>query len=293
MAKWEPAADPNRPISNGVKCGDWPIAVCTWSLGNDLDKINILRQQTGLSHIHLAVSPALGEQSQDYVSRIQKEGWSITATMIEFPQEDYSTLESIKVTGGIVPDEYWRSNRKRVFDAIDITAQLGVKHLSLHFGFIDLNDPDHAKILADRAKTLADKAAQNNIQLLMETGQETAVELRHFLEQLNHPALGVNFDPANMILYNKGNPIEAVQTLAPWIRHVHIKDAIRTQVPGTWGTEVPWGAGGVGGVEFLKSLKRINFVGALAIERETGDDRLGDIKTAINALLEYPISNDE
>ena len=262
-----------------IKCNDWPIGVCTWSLGNDFDKLGALREQSKLSHIHFAVSPILNKNGEDHLLRVQKEGWEITATMIDFPQEDYSSLESIKVTGGIVPDEYWEGNFKRVSGAIDITAELGVKYLSFHFGLLELTDK-----LTDRAKILADKAAQKNIQLLMETGQETAAELRRFLEELNHPALGVNFDPANMILYDKGNPIESVQTLAGWIKHVHIKDAVRSKVPGTWGVEVPWGTGQAGGSEFLKALKQINFVGALAIEREAGDDRLGDIKTAVEAL---------
>jgi L-ribulose-5-phosphate 3-epimerase len=90
-----------------------------------------------------------------------------------------------------------------------------------------------------------------------------------------------------MILYDKGSPIEAVQTLAPWIKHIHIKDALRTQTPGTWGLEVPWGTGQVGDTEFLKALKQINYEGALAIEREAGDDRLGDIKIAVEALIDF------
>lgn len=270
-----------------IKCNDWPISVCTWSLGNDLDKISTLAEQTKLSHVHLAVSPALDENGKNYLSKVQSQSWDITATMIDFPQEDYSTPESIKVTGGIVPDQYWDDNRKKVFDAVDLTAQLGVKFLSLHFGFLDLTDPGCAKKLYDRAKTLADKASQKNVQLLMETGQETAAELRQFLEELNHPALAVNFDPANMILYNKGDPIQAVQTLTPWIKHVHIKDALRTQTPGTWGLEVPWGDGQVNPDKFLNTLKQINYTGALAIEREAGDDRLGDIKLAIERLSRY------
>jgi L-ribulose-5-phosphate 3-epimerase len=270
-----------------IKCNDWPIGVCTWSLGNDFDKISTLSEQTQLSHVHLAVSPALGENEKNYLSRVKEENWKISATMIDFPQEDYTTLESIRATGGIVPDQYWGGNLKRVSDAIDITVELGVEYLSLHFGFIDLTDHNCAKKLYDRANILADRAAQKNTQLLMETGQETAVELRQFLEELNHPALGVNFDPANMILYDKDSPTEAVQTLAPWIKHIHIKDALRTQTPGTWGVEVPWGTGQVGGTEFLKALKQINFAGALAIEREAGDNRLGDIKTAVDALIGF------
>ncbi len=267
-----------------IRCNDWPVGICTWSLGNDLDTIKALREQTGLNHIHLAISPVLTEGGEIYLERVRKKGWNITATMIDFGREDYSTLESIRATGGIVPDQYWKENQKRVFEAIDITAELGVKYLTLHFGFIDMADADSAAKMAGRVKALADAAAEKNVQLLMETGQETASELRRFLEELNHPALAVNFDPANMILYDKGDPIEAVGTLGDWIKHVHIKDAVRTETPGMWGEEVAWTTGEVGGAEFLKALEEIGFTGALAIEREAGDDRLGNIKAAIKVL---------
>jgi len=123
--------------------------------------------------------------------------------------------------------------------------------------------------------------------LLMETGQETAGCLRELLEELRHPALGVNFDPANMILYDKGDPVAAVRTLGPWIRHVHIKDAVRTKQPGTWGAEVPWGDGEVGTTAFLDALKEVGFAGVLAIEREAGNNRLGDIQLAADRLARY------
>jgi len=111
--------------------------------------------------------------------------------------------------------------------------------------------------------------------------------LRWFLEELGHPAVGVSFDPANMILYNKDDPTQAARILAPWIKHVHIKDAVRTQIPGAWGAEVPWARGEVGGEKFLKVLKEIGFDGVLAIERESGDDRLGDISLALNRLVRF------
>ncbi len=87
-----------------------------------------------------------------------------------------------------------------------------------------------------------------------------------------------------MILYGKGNPIEAVRVLSPWIRHLHVKDALRTQQPGTWGAEVPWGDGQVGMTQFLAVLEEVGFDGAMAIEREAGDDRFGDIKRAVQRL---------
>jgi len=265
-----------------IKCGNWPIGVCTWSLGNDLRKIKNLTQQTGISHIHLALGPALTDKSKSYLTSARNGPWTVTATMIDFPQEDYSCLDSIKATGGIIPDLYWPQNRQRVLDAVRLTSRLGVKYLTFHFGFIDLSDADYAEKIRDRAKQLAEHAAEKNVHLLMETGQETAVELRHFLEQINHPALGVNFDPANMILYDKGDPIKAVHTLAPYIKHIHIKDALPS-----WGREVPWGSGNVNTNEFLKALKQIDFTGALAIEREAADNPVSDIKTAINALAAF------
>jgi sugar phosphate isomerase/epimerase len=75
--------------------------------------------------------------------------------------------------------------------------------------------------------------------------------------------------------------------LAPWIKHIHIKDAIRTKQPGTWGMEVPWGEGEVGDATFLKALKEIGYEGTLAIEREWGDDRFGDIGLAAERLSRF------
>jgi len=270
-----------------IQCNNWPVGFCSWSLGNDFDKIKTLVGQTGLTHVHLAASPALAADGDKFLAAVKRLHLQVSATMIDFPQEDYSTLDSIKATGGIVPDNCWNENKQRVLDAVNLTVRLDVKFLTTHFGFLDLENPAMAKKLLDRVKILADKAAKKSVILLMETGQETADELKTFLEKLNHPALAVNFDPANMILYNKGDPIQAVQTLARWIKHIHIKDAARTQTPGTWGAEVPWGKGQVGTAEFLRTLKQINFKGALAVEREAGDDRIGDIKSAVDMLKTF------
>jgi len=266
-----------------IRCLDWPIGVCSWSLGNNFGKIATLTGLTGLDCVHLAIAPAMDAKGDNYLAKVEKNNLKITATMISFPQEDYSTLESIKNTGGIVPDECWQTNRDMTFKAIKLTAELKVPYLSLHFGFIEIK----SKKLLDRAKMLADKAGEHGVILLMETGQESADELRGFLEKLRHPALAVNFDPANMILYDKGNPIEAVGVLSPWLKNVHIKDALRTRSPGEWGTEVVWGTGEVNVGKFLRALKQAGFKGALAVERETGNNRLGDIKTAVNMLRNF------
>ena len=267
-----------------MKCKDWPIGVCTWSLQTDIDGVAAVLKNIGIDHVHLGVRSAVGDGGDEYLAAVKKAGWTVTATMIDFPQEDYSSLDSIKVTGGVVPDDCWERNRDLFIGAVDATVKLGVKYLSMHAGFVDENDAEYAKKFYDRIRTLADAAGDKGLVLLLETGQETAEELKHFMQELNHPAIGVNFDPANMILYDKGNPIEAVKVLAPWIKHIHVKDANRTEQPGTWGAEVPWGDGQVQPDKFLIALSEIAFDGALAIEREAGDNRPGDIKLAAERL---------
>jgi sugar phosphate isomerase/epimerase len=265
-------------------CGDWPVSVCSWSLRSDVAGVAEVMRRLDIGQVNLAVLPALEKDGKAYLDAVRRQKWTISATMINFPGEDYTTLETIRHTGGIVPDKTWEENRKLALGAIDVTAQLGVELLLMHFGFLDHADAAHARKFADRARLLADAAAAKKVKFLMETGQETAEDLRHFLEQTKHPALTVNLDPANMILYDKGVPAKAVKTLAPWIRHVHAKDATRTKTPGTWGAEVPWGDGEVNVATFLKTLKEAGFRGALAIEREAGDDRAGDIAKAAERL---------
>ncbi len=256
-----------------------PIALCSWSLQDNLPLIQKTMDELGLEHIHASVAIM---QSEGWAEN----SWTVTNAMIGFPQEDYSTLDSIKKTGGIMPDDCWEKNRVLALDAIDFTAKHGVDFLSLHAGFIDHTDEEGYQTFRSRITELADAARAKNIMLLLETGQETAEDLVQCLEDLAHPALGVNFDPANMILYDKGDPIAAVHTLAPWVKHVHIKDATKTTVPGEWGAEVPWGDGEVGSTAFIQALEEIEYVGALAIEREAGDARVEDIKLAASRLGE-------
>lgn len=267
-----------------MKCRNWPIGVCSWSLRKDLNGVAQAMDEIGIDHVHLAIRPAIEENAEDYLAALEKQNWTISATMIDFPQEDYTTLDTIKATGGIVPDECWETNSRLFKDAAKVTARLEVKYLSMHAGFIDQSNAAYIEKFHSRIKTLADAASQEGIVLLLETGQETSEQLKAFLTELNHPAVGVNFDPANMILYDKGEPVEAVRTLAPWIRHIHIKDAIRTTRPGTWGTEVLWGEGQVVPEEFLSVLEEIGYEGTLAIEREAGDDRFADIRQTAETL---------
>jgi len=262
----------------------WNIGVCSWSLQAGVDEVAEAMKDIGIDHVHLAVGPAIGQDGVKYLEAVKKQDWTVSSTMIGFDQEDYTTLDTIKVSGGVVPDDCWEKNKAAFEAAAKITKDLGVKYLSTHAGFIDHTDAEKYKVMCGRIKCLADISAENGLMLLMETGQETAEDLAGFMNEIAHPAVGINFDPANMILYDKGNPIEAVKILAAWIRHVHIKDAIKTEIPGQWGAEVPWGEGQVGSDNFLKALESIGYQGTIAIEREAGNQRKTDIALAAERL---------
>lgn len=200
--------------------------------------------------------------------------------------EDYSTLESIRTTGGIAPDPAWAQNLKNIRTTATLAETLGLKLVTFHAGFFPHNeeDPDFTKML-ERLTVVAEIFAGKNIRLALETGQESASALAALLQTLNHPNLGVNFDPANMILYGKGDPIEAVRILGPRVWQVHIKDATHTKTPGTWGAEVVVGTGDVDWKNFFASLKKNNFTGGFVIEREAGNQRMADLCRAREVVL--------
>jgi len=156
----------------------WPIGVCSWSLHDDVDAIQSLLKQQALSHLHLHVAALEGPGGERLRGLIEREGWTITSTMVGFPQEDYSTLERIRLTGGVVPDAEWPANRERLRQAIATTAALGVPYLSFHAGFLDHTDPDYAATFETRIRSAADAAADQGVTMLLETGQESAADLR-------------------------------------------------------------------------------------------------------------------
>lgn len=261
-----------------------PIAVCSWSLQptSPQDLIQKL-QATGIRRVQLALDPLRKDPAVwgQTASLFQQNQISIVSGMFGCEGEDYSTLDSIRATGGIAPDHTWETNRANIRATVPLAKALGMKLVTFHAGFLphDEADPDFSKMLR-RLGEVADAFRAADMILVFETGQETAPVLVQLLKKLNRVNVGVNFDPANMLLYDKGDPIEALRILGPWIRQIHIKDALRTKIPGTWGQEVPVGSGQVDWTAFFATLKQLGFTGDLIIEREAGGQRLADIRTA-------------
>jgi sugar phosphate isomerase/epimerase len=260
------------------------LAVCSWSLQprDSGDLVEKLRA-TGMARTQLALDP-LRESPKiwDDIGKIFHEnGIAIVSGMVACIGEDYSTLESIRLTGGIAPDHTWEQNLRNFQEEAALAGKMGLKLVTFHAGFFppDESFPAFAKML-QRLDAVADIFMAHDILLGLETGQEAASELAAVLRKLDHPNIGVNFDPANMIMYDKGDPVKAVKTLAPWICQVHLKDAKRATVPGAWGEEVPLGCGEVDWRAFFAALQEINSNLNLAIERECGTQRIADIRAA-------------
>lgn len=260
------------------------LAVCSWSLQptSPQQLIEHLRA-IGLSRVQLALDPLRENPAVwgDTAALFQQAGISIVSGMFGTVGEDYTSLESIRRTGGLVPDDTWDENWENVQATAVLAHQLGLKLVTFHAGFLphEESDPEFEK-LQHRIRLVADVFAAKGIDLAFETGQEEADTLKLFLEKLGRVNVGVNFDPANMILYDKGNPIAALRTLASWVKQCHIKDANRTQTPGTWGEEVPSGTGQVDWKQFFAVLREIGFTANCCIEREAGTQRVADIITA-------------
>ncbi len=269
-------------------CGQkWPISVCSWSFRKGVDEIGSIMTALGVEHVNLAIAPALGPDGDAYLEAVRRQGWTVSAGMMNFDYEDYTTLETIQKSGGIAPDEHWPASGEAFARAAKITADLGSEYIMMHVGFLDHTDHAYAKKFYDRVRYLGDRAGEAGVTLLMETGQESAEDLQRFVETLNHPKVLLNFDPANLILYNKDEPLPALRRLAPWIRHIHIKDAVRTAVAGTWGCEAVWGEGQVNAFAFLRLLDEVGYRGAVAVEREGGEQRVRDIAVAVRRLQAF------
>ncbi|MCC6354775.1 MAG: sugar phosphate isomerase/epimerase [Verrucomicrobiae bacterium] len=260
------------------------LAVCSWSLqpANPQALIDALRS-IGLNRIQIALDPIREEPAVwgRVGDALASAGIEAVSGMFRTAGEDYSTLDSIRRTGGVVPDATWDENWKTIREDAEIAADLGLKLVMFHAGFLpeDPADPAFHKLIG-RLRQIADYYAEEGIELAFETGQETADCLKEFIAHLGRPNVGANFDPANMILYAKGDPIAALRTLGPLVKNVHVKDANLTKVPGTWGEEVPVGTGQVDWQAFFRALEEIGFGGDLCIEREAGDSRVADIRTA-------------
>lgn len=240
-------------------------------------------RSVGVSCVQLALDPIrVGNWSLiETREALAGAGITIASGMMAMEGEDYSTLDSIRRTGGVAPDSTWPNNLRAAERNAGIAAELGLRLVTFHAGFIP-HDPAEAQrtVIIDRLRQLSDVFAASGVRVAFETGQETADTLLSALDDLDRPQVGVNFDPANMILYGMGDPVEALRRLALRIAQIHVKDAVATATPGTWGREVRVGTGDVHWPAFFAAMRERGIECDLMVEREAGEDRIADMIAA-------------
>lgn len=260
------------------------IGLCSWSLqpASVRDLVERIRA-VGVSSVQLALDPIrVGNWSlTETREALAGAGITIVSGMMAMEGEDYSTLDSIRRTGGVAPDATWPANRRAAEQDAGIAAELGLRLVTFHAGFIphEQRDPQRP-VMLQRLRELADVFDAAGVRIAFETGQETAGTLLTALDELDRPQVGVNFDPANMVLYGMGDPVESLRRLALRIAQIHIKDALATATPGTWGREVRAGTGEVDWPAFFVAIRERGIKCDLMIEREAGEERIADMIAA-------------
>ena len=271
----------------------WPLGVFA-SLDAGLGVHLEVAHELGVPTIQLhapAASSRTPENAARFLERLAELNITITAVFGGFEGESYADIPTCQQTVGLVPAATRAARTVELKEIADFARHLGVDVVGLHIGFVphDPNDPEYAKIVAV-AREVCDHCRELKQAVHLETGQEPADTLLQFIAEVDRSNLRVNFDPANMVLYGSGEPLEALRKIGPHVGSVHCKDALWSDRPGdTWGTEVPLGEGAVGIEAYLRTLSEIGYAGPLTIEREIPqepDRQKTEIGRAIELLTE-------
>lgn len=245
-------------------------------LGVHLD----VAQELGIPtvQVHAPHQATRTQQAADaFLARTRAAGITVTCVFGGFDGESYADIPTTARTVGLVPESTRAARVQEMKEIADFAKLLGCDTVGLHVGFVppDRTSTSYTSLITV-TRDLLDHLARNGQKLHLETGQETADHLLEFIHDVERSNLFINFDPANMILYGTGNPIEALKKVGHLVRSVHCKDA-KWAAPDLrgkeWGSEVALGEGDVGMEAYLRTLKDIGYQGPLTIEREIAHDR--------------------
>lgn len=192
------------------------------------------------------------------------------------------------LTLGLVPAEYRFARMQDLMKGSDFAKMLGVENVATHAGFMpEVPTSGVYCEVVDALRHVAAYMKENGQYFLFETGQETPVTLRRVIEDIGTDNLGINLDPANLILYGKANPIDALDVFGEYVRDVHGKDGCYPTNGRELGEEKPLGEGKVNFPKLIARLKEIGYDGPITIEREiTGEQQVKDILLAKKMLEE-------
>ena len=227
--------------------------------------------------------------ASDWKNKLADAGIEVVTVFAAYDGEDYADIPAVARTVGFVPPATRVERLARTLAVSDFAAGFGVRSIACHIGFVpeDAGDADYVAV-REMVRTVCDHAATHDQTFALETGQEAANVMLAFIRDVGRDNLKINFDPANLILYGTGEPIAALEVLAPLVVSVHCKDGVWPAAgdAGALGKERALGTGDVGIARFVETLRKIGFPGPLNVEREAEDqeERLRDLREGISLV---------
>jgi sugar phosphate isomerase/epimerase len=257
------------------------------------DPLETIREQKALGvragQLGIPGDMPLEGAAEAWRSALEQEGFTLVTVFSAYAGESYADMPTVQNTVGFIPAATREVREQRTKDVSDFAAAIGVKSIATHVGFVPESRTDPAYIdVLHLVRRICDHAAKHGQTFALETGQEPADVLLTFLRDVERKNIGINFDPANLIMYGTGDPIQALSVLAPHLISVHCKDGEWPVkgVQGALGTEKPLGEGAVGMPQFIEKLKQVGYKGVLSIEREIEDQeqKKVDMRNAVKLL---------
>jgi L-ribulose-5-phosphate 3-epimerase len=252
------------------------------SIGKDPDAPLAKIHELGMPTAQIFVD----EFEMNLVDRLRRslEKYQIEATslVVGGPGKEVWDFYQGPLTIGLVPKPTRAARIAHIKKASDFAKQCGISAVQTHCGFIpeNPNDPVYQETVA-AIREVATYCKRNGQNFRYETGQETPITLVRAMGDVGVDNQGVNFDLANLILYGKANPVDAIELLGPYVQGIHAKDGMWPTNPKQLGEEVAIGKGKVDFPRIIERLKQLNYRGAVTIEREiSGPQQLEDVRAA-------------
>jgi L-ribulose-5-phosphate 3-epimerase len=270
------ANDGKKPLRLGLIIG----------IGKDPDaamaKVRDLGLPTSQVHVSEFEADLVGKLRQ----ALEKHQIEATSLVVGGPGKEVWDFYQGPLTIGLVPRETRAARIAHIKKASDFAKQCGIQAVQTHCGFIpeNPNDPVYKETIT-AMKEVVGYCKNNGQNFRYETGQETPITLVRAMQDVGFDNQGVNFDLANLILYGKANPVDAIELLGPYVQGIHAKDGLFPTNPKDLGKEVPIGKGKVDFPRIIERLKQLNYQGAVTIEREiSGPQQVADVREAKDYL---------
>ena len=262
-----------------LRCGDVTERRIAFFRDAGLDCLQI----AGVYEDWLAPTAEARRASDALFDLFGKHGMTVPSLFLSYAGQDWDNPEE---TVGLVPAATRSARMVATCRQMEWAARRGIRLVSCHAGFLpDERGAFYASFVADMKQLLRFAAAYGQ-EFLFETGSETVDGLMRLLEDIGEPNAGVNFDPANILIYGKGDPAEFVEKLGSRIRLVHCKDANPPAANAARGRETPLGKGSTDFATLLRRVLASGFQGPLVIERELtpGPEQERDVAEAVKFL---------